>query len=239
MQFLPLNCISVNVRGIGSSRKCGIVSLALSMWDVLFIQESYVDRVGKAESFQNEWGGIGFWSFGGMRSAGVGILFKKNKGIRVMDELRDTDGRVMSVLVQWGGVGYTFMCVYAPTEMSDRKSFFGKLHQYVFPNTLLIVAGDFNCVSRNVDTSCVSGANRVGSKELGYFLSDFNLLDGWVYLHGGGTHFTWVGQGGVGSRLDRVYFSRGLVGKFSSVYVVPLGVSDHDGVKFSLQGGDR
>lgn len=34
-----------------------------------------------------------------------------------------------------------------------------------------------------------------------------------------------------GSRLDRVYFSRGLLGKVSSLNVEPLGVSDHDGVK--------
>lgn len=235
---MSLKCISINVRGIGSPRKCGIVASALSRWDVLFVQESHVDCMVKAERFQNEWGGFGFWSFGGARRAGVGIVFKKRKNIRVIDELRDTEGRVMSVLVEWGGARYTFLCVYAPVDLRERKVFFGKLYQYVFPNTLLIMAGDFNCVSRNVDSSCVSGANREGSKELGYLLSDLDLVDGWIHLYGGASHFTWFGQG-VGSRLDRVYFSRGLMGKFSSLFVEPLGVSDHDGVKFTLQGGGQ
>lgn len=65
----------------------------------------------------------------------------------------------------------------------------------------MVVAREFNCVCRDVDSNCVN-LKRVGSQQLGNFLTDFDLNDGWVYLHGRATHYTWVGQG-KGSRLDR------------------------------------
>lgn len=53
-----------------------------------------------------------------------GDISKKKKKIRVLDELRDTEGRVMSVLIHWGKIRYTFMCVYAPVDRRERKFFF-------------------------------------------------------------------------------------------------------------------
>lgn len=234
--MVGLSCISVNVRGVGSTRRCGIVASVLSRFDVVFLQESYVDSVNKGVCFEREWGGKGFWCFGGERNAGVGIVLKDGLGVQVLGELRDTDGRVMSVLVEWGGVRYTFMCVYAPVDLRSRKQFFRNLYDYVFPGSLLVVGGDFNCVLRDCDSSCVSGANKGGAAELQNFITDLDLIDAWVLFHGRVPYFSWVGRG-VGSRLDRVYLSRPVGGSLSSVFYEPLGISDHDGVRFCLQGG--
>ena len=60
-----LSFVSVNVRGIGSSNRRDLVASVLSRFDVAFVQESYVDCERKASGFEREWGGFGYWSFGG------------------------------------------------------------------------------------------------------------------------------------------------------------------------------
>ena len=230
-----LSFVSVNVCGMSSAYRCKLVVRALSKWDVVFVQESYVCNMSKAMHVQRAWPGQCFWSFGGVRNARVGILIKDRCGLRVSDVRRDTDGRVVSVLVESNGARVSFVCAYAPDDLRERKLFFRDLYQYVFPASRIVLAGDFNCVLRDVDTSCKSGANRVGGAELKEFLGDWDLTDLWVVFHGRATIFTWVGRG-VGSRLDRIYVSKDLVSSVSSVFVEPMGLSDHDGVKCVFKG---
>ena len=170
-----------------------------------------------------------------MRSTEFGILLNDRCGLKARDVRRDTEGRVVSVLVELNGTRVSLVCVYALDGVRVRKEFFCGLYQYVFPASRVVLAGDFNCVLRDVDTSCVSGANKVGAVELREFLQDWDLVDLWVKFHGRASVFTWVGRG-VGSRLDRIYVSRALMSSVSSVYVEPLGLSDHDGAKCRFVG---
>lgn len=218
-----LSCISLNVRGVGSCNRSKLVASVLSRFDVAFVQESYVNCMGKASAFERKLGGSGYCSFECARSAGVRILMRKNAGLRVLDVLRDTDGRVVSVLVEWSGVRYTFMSVYAPVDRPMRKQFFRDLYAYVFPGSWLVVGGDFNCVLRDCDSSCVTAVNKGGAAELGNFFRDFNIRDIWVRFHRGVPYITWTGKA-VGSLLDRLYISEGSGAFLSAVSHAPMGL---------------
>ena len=227
------NVLSCNVRGVASTARRDVVVPVLSQYNVVFVQESYICNQRKAECFGREWKGKCYWSFGGVRAAGVGILLSDRVDFKVLDVRRDTDGRVLCLLVKWGIVRYSLLCVYAPVNVSDRKQFFRDLYQYVYPNSLVVLGGDFNCVLYDRDTSAVSGANRAGSEELKEFLSDRSLIDAGMTLNGNGLAFTWFGQG-VGSRLDRFYVSKEMLNVVPSCVAMPLGLSDHDGVILSV-----
>ena len=62
--------------------------------------------------------------------------------------------------------------MYAPTVLTDRKSFFRSLHAYFFPGSRLLVSGDFNCYDAISDKF---GGNAVLSPDLSDFKSAFGL----------------------------------------------------------------
>ena len=55
-----------------------ITDLAERGDDFTLLQETYVDRSGKAEKFNKQWGSQGYWYFGTNKCAGVGILTQAN-----------------------------------------------------------------------------------------------------------------------------------------------------------------
>ena len=144
------------------------------VFDVCFVQETFVNNVRKANNFRDTWEGECFWSFGTEHRAGVGLLFHKNLDFSVLDICRNTDGRVLSVLFKWRGV-------YAPVDVACRKQFFRNLYQYVHANSYVVLGGDFNCVLSDCDSSSTSGSNKGGARELTDVLEDFDLVDLWVH----------------------------------------------------------
>ena len=89
---------------------------------------------------------------------------------------RDSEGRVISVLVSFGNFNYNLVNVYAPTNRSERSTFFMSVHQYFFPRSKVIFGGDFNCYDSILDKF---GGNVSLSTDLSSFKSCFNLVDAW------------------------------------------------------------
>ena len=58
---------------------------------------------------------------------------------------KDTSGRVVSLLARAGEMNYNIVNVYAPTNPSERKYFFEFIRDF-FPNSVKILAGNFNCI---------------------------------------------------------------------------------------------
>ena len=77
---------------------------------------------------------------------------------------RDTDGRVLSLLINIVDIYINLVNVYAPRRPAERRVFLQSLHTYFFPNSRFIVGGDFNCYDSHLD-------------KLGSAVIDSNLLD--------------------------------------------------------------
>jgi len=87
-----------------------------------------------------------------------------------------TSGRVLSILTCLGEINYNFVNVYVPTNPSERKSFLNSIRDYFFPNSVKILAGDFNCTESEKDNF---GGNFVSAKELKELRRNAHLVDIW------------------------------------------------------------
>ena len=65
--------------------------------------------------------------------------------------LHDTDGRILSLLIDSNSFKFNIICLYAPNTVSDRKSFFNRLHTFFLSPGDLILGGDFNCIDSDLD----------------------------------------------------------------------------------------
>ena len=95
--------------------------------------------------------------------------------------MRDSSGRVVSVLACLGDQRYNFVNIYAPTNPTERHNFFDSLPNYFFPNSIRIVAGDFNCIENERDKF---GGNVTLSTVLQDLRDISHLVDIWRKTHG-------------------------------------------------------
>ena len=93
---------------------------------------------------------------------------------------KGSNGRVISILVRIGGVDINFVNIYAPTNLTDRKSFYESLHEFFIPASALVIGGNFNCYENALDK--FGGNVSIGS-ECGSLKSDFVLVYAWRKLH--------------------------------------------------------
>ena len=83
-------------------------------------------------------------------------------------------------MVSFGTFSCNLVNVYAPTNRLDRSTFFRSVHQFFFPSSRLIFAGDLNCYDNVLDKF---GGNVSLSSDLSSFKSCFNLTDAWRSKH--------------------------------------------------------
>ena len=155
---MPLKLVTINVRGLSSSKKADVIVHELERlpYDLFLLQETHVSCKERADCIAKKWRGNCFWSFGVGRSAGVAIFVSPRFAGTVSRFLFDTDGRVLSVLVQLGNTTLNIVNIYAPNTVSDRKIFLENLHLY-FLSSSRVIAGDFNCVANALDRLNPSG----------------------------------------------------------------------------------
>ena len=60
-------------------------------------------------------------------------------------------GRLVSLLLKYDNCKINLVNVYAPTNPTKRGIFFQSLVPYLFLNSQLILAGDFNCYDGSLD----------------------------------------------------------------------------------------
>ena len=241
---MRLKCISINVRGLVSPSKRELISCKLSRFDynVFFLQETHGSCKKHVDAFQKLWQGQCLWSFGTGRSAGVAVLFSPSFSGKISRYVFDSDGRILSGLVQYYNASFNLVNVYAPNSISDRKIFFEGLHDYFLSRGDLIIGGDFNCVEIPIDKFRSNDIHVTDKKSLGSFKSDFSLVDVWRKCHPRLVSFTWSNAAKTqASRLDRFLVSRFLTDEVQSCSILPCVFSDHDFVDlvFSLDGAPR
>ena len=60
-------------------------------------------------------------------------------------------GRLVSLLLKYDNCKINLVNVYAPTNPTERGIFFESLVPFFFPNSQLILVGDFNCYDESLD----------------------------------------------------------------------------------------
>ena len=151
---------------------------------------------------------------------------------KILSWRKDSGGRIVSLLVSFNGVKYNVVNVYAPTNHTDRKSFFETLHEFFFPADFLIIGGDFNCYEYESDKFC---GNVSLAAYLTEFRNTFNLVDVWRKIYPRSRDVSWFNSDfSIGSRLDKFFISKSLLQSVFSCSIVPCCFSDHDFVHLHI-----
>lgn len=199
--------------------------------DVIFLQELHISSRQEAKLWTEEWGGKAFWSFGTSDSCGTGILFKPNLDFKLKNYKTDHNGRLVVVDVSISGVDVSFICVYAPNNINDRKLFLNNLLQYLVGNKYVILGGDFNCVENTDLDKCGGNINsgHHGGETLVSFKQDFALVDPFRQKYPHLKEFTWFASNNsdIKCRLDRFYISDTCFETIESIVHEKFTLSDH------------
>ena len=200
--------ISLNIQGFGSDAKLNSIFdfAKRSNSDFVFLQETLSMRPAAIESLTAKWGGKSFWSPALGKQGGVVTLVSENSIFEVSQWMRDSSGRVVSILALLGDQRYNYVNIYAPTNPTERRNFFDSLPNYFFPNSIRIVAGDFNCIESERDKF---GGNVTLSTDLRDFRDIYHLVDIWRKTHGQQTQCTWFNSSKtIGLCLDKFFIAQ-------------------------------
>ena len=147
-----LRFCTINIRGLSESKfSCVAEYFAKFKLDFCFLQEMMISDDVTCRSFSSRWLGPSFWAPACRRRGGVAILCSDRFRNNVSVWQKDSDGRVLSILVTLDDIKLNLVNVYTPTYPTERKTFFQSLHSFFFPNSELILGGDFNCYDSLLD----------------------------------------------------------------------------------------
>lgn len=116
--------------------------------------------------------GASYWSPAIGKQGGVCVLINENFDGKVLSWLKDSSERILSLLISYASTTINLVNIYAPTNLTDRKSFFENLHHLFLPADIVIVGGDFNCYENELDNF---GGNINNAKYLSDFKTTFKL----------------------------------------------------------------
>ena len=144
--------------------------------------------------------------------------------------LIDSNGRILSLLIDFNNLLLNLVNVYAPYSAHDRKSFFLNLHDYFLSNGLLLIGGDSNCIDNISDKLNCSTVPSADKTSLTSLKSDFLLTDDWHKQNPRKVMFTWFNSDCTqASRIDRLFIAKSL-----SCEILPCVLSDHDFIKLDV-----
>ena len=225
---MRLKTLTINARGFGSP----LLGVPLFDFiqktgcDICFVQETLVGSDAKIDLFSRKWPGRSFWSPAMGKQGGTAILISESCDFKVLSWKRDSNGRVVSLLIRIDEVDFNLVNIYAPTNLTDRKSFFETIHEFFFPCSSLIVGGDFNCYESASDKF---GGNVSIHSEYVNLKSDFRLVDVWRKRNPKAREFTWFNANfSIGSRLDKFLITKDLLPSVDKCDILPCPFSDHD-----------
>ena len=119
--------------------------------DVYFAQETQVSSERSILSLSACWDGRSFWSPALGHQGGVVVLFSCCFLGDICSWKKDSEGRVVSVLVSFGNLSCNLVNVYVLTNRLERSAFFLSVHQFFFPRSRIIFGGDLNCYGSVLD----------------------------------------------------------------------------------------
>ena len=201
--------MTINSRGFNARKRDLIFDFARThSFDFLAVEETFIADELSFKSLTSEWSGPAFCSPACGRSAGVSLFISRLFDGQVVSWKRDSDGRVISVLVTHNNVNLNIVCVYAPTQPAQRNSFLQSLYKFLFAGASLIICSDFNCYD------CVRdkfGGNPILSSQFSNLKSHFGLIDAWRFKHPRASQFSCFNSDlSIASRLDTFLISQSL-----------------------------
>ena len=233
---MDFKILSLNTRGFTQPFRDHLFHNLFFDADIFCFQETQMSNPSFFRCFAEKWRGSCFWSPALGQQGGVMTCFSDSFDYEFVQWKRDTSGRVVSVAIKVNNYCINIVNIYAPTNLTERKVFFGNLHEFLLPSDAIVIAGDFNCYEYQTDKT---GGNLSCAKYLANFRSTFHLIDAWHRLNPRSRQCTWFNSDfSIGSRLDKIFVSQSLFSFVSKCEIKPSCLSDHDIVYLTLRLDD-
>ncbi len=236
---MNIKCITINTHGLRSCSKRSDLFLWLQTLkpDVVFLQESHLLE-GDKISLKTHWDGPIFLAPGEVHSAGVLTLFSKRLNSKLVSKLSDPSGRYLNTIVDIDNCRLQFCNVYAPNQVSSRKTFFENLPAVLKGGIPTVIGGDFNSIEdifldknggdRDLAVTALHALQKLKKQ--------YDVKDSFRNLHPSSRIFTWnSADGSVSCRLDKFYVSGDIFCNIVSCNITHYPYSDHDAVHLSFQ----
>lgn len=114
--------MTINARGLGSPLNNNLLFdlIEKSACDICFVQETLVSSEANIKVLSRRWLGRSYWSPSIGKQGGVAVLISPKCSDEVVSWKKDSNGRIISILVRIDGVDLNFVNIYAPTNRTDR-----------------------------------------------------------------------------------------------------------------------
>ena len=205
-----LSCLVVNVNGLRrrNKRRTLFQRLRELQYSLVILCETHskndVETTGWAQEGAGPgmpWEGQTFWHHGTSNSRGVAILVRA--GLDIVEPqvaFRDTAGRLLMVsFTSAEGHPWAVLGVYGPVEPGERASFYNnRLREAVEARpdgSSLLMAGDFNCVTSQLDVQTqhinpALNSRLIGGDSLQGVQTEQGLTDVWRLQNPQGLEYT-------------------------------------------------
>ena len=232
-----IKIMSLNARGLRDVRKRGNLFFWLKekQFNICLLQETYWTTDLK-NKIQKEWGRNLLLNFGTSHSKGTAILFSDKFDIHVINSHLSEDSRIILVNLKIKEENFSLLNIYAPNNMSDRKSFFFKVQKWIdrfaINEEKIIIGGDFNFTEENkLDRSSNNTSKDSSSISYKNLTNTKNLHDVWRQLNPNRKQFTYKEI----SRLDKILTSTALLENVQKSSILLSGIkSDHKCISVNL-----
>ena len=235
---IDVRLCSLNVRGLRNAlkRRCVFNWIRNSDYHLILLQETH--STPDIECFwRNEWGFKIEFSHGSSASAGVCVLFKPSASFEILSVDRDTNGRILLIVLKVNDIPMTVVNIYGPNN--DDNTLFTNLHSLLMDEgeEPLIIGGDFNTVI-NPELDRYPNPTQNHPKcltSIQHILKDFELVDIWRHLNQTTQKYTWNSfDFKMGSRIDYFLISQGLMNSVKTSDINFGYKTDHSLVSLAL-----
>ena len=206
---------------------------------ILGVQETHYLSTEEAKKSLRGMGGELFCSNTCLnkREHGVAIWLSDKANCVVEKQKCDTNGRVISLIIEHESIKVNIINVYCPTNATERCQFLDSLNEYVLSTNIyecpVIWMGDFNFIEI-VKLDKLGGVSTwrgctAGKKQFDKVKEQYKLVDIYRHMHSDETMFTFRSRSyNSASRLDRIYCSFSFIHKIINVSLIRNVLSDHD-----------
>ena len=136
MNPFPFKSISLNARGFEKNADA-FFNLIRKSYGFGFFQETLISDQKSIASLSSHWGGKSFWSPAIGKQGGVLVLINDRFDCEVLSWKSDSSGRLVSLLIAVDRSKFNLVCVYAPTNLTERREFFLSYTNFLFRRRVL------------------------------------------------------------------------------------------------------
>ena len=196
--------------------------------DILILQETHSSQEFE-KIWENEWGGVAFFSHGSTNARGVAVFVAKSHKNRIKNIQPIEGGRLIIFDYVEQGQIVTIAAIYAPNI--DTPQYFKQIAEVLREKSVnKVLIGDFNLVLDVEKDRLNTYNNNNKSKEvIEDMMDEFCLREVWRNQHKDAREYSWFKSGNIqkASRIDFALVSGGLDQKVQHSTYIPGVKTDH------------